>query len=115
MPPEASSSVYLKKQLSLQDWTKVLAWAKSMEGIDMVHLFLATCGMHTAANDAVDVFRYLWLLICISTNLSCCTNLEHASKDDVYCRRQKIHGRLLHRPETVPKPKVKLHPLSLLG
>ena len=46
VPPEASSSVYLKRQLSLQDWTKVLAWARSMEAIDMVHLSLAICEMN---------------------------------------------------------------------
>ncbi|DBA81560.1 TPA: hypothetical protein ACH3X1_007333 [Trebouxia sp. C0004] len=33
VPPEAASSVYSKRQLSLKDWTKVLAWARSMEAI----------------------------------------------------------------------------------
>ena len=33
VPPDASSPVYTKRQLSLRDWTKVLAWARSMEAI----------------------------------------------------------------------------------
>lgn len=33
VPPDAASSVYSKRQLSLKDWTKVLAWARSMEAI----------------------------------------------------------------------------------
>lgn len=45
-PPDASSSVYLKKQLSVRDWSKVLAWARSIEAIDTtatVSSVLAVC------------------------------------------------------------------------
>ena len=33
VPPEVSSLVYSKRQLSSQDWAQVLAWARSMESI----------------------------------------------------------------------------------
>lgn len=34
VPPEASSAIYFKKHLSVRDWTKVLAWARSIQAID---------------------------------------------------------------------------------
>ncbi|DBA76458.1 TPA: hypothetical protein ACH3X2_008527 [Trebouxia sp. C0005] len=54
VPPEAASSVYSKRQLSLKDWTKVLAWARSMEAISRTATVIQSQN-HVAGETGADV------------------------------------------------------------